>query len=279
MIGRFQEPRRWAAVLMLSAGLAATPAVAGPADTYFERSLVAEAGGRCGLFDRATLHALEAGAAQARGAALRAGVREGDVERQRLRAAGRAGQIACDDPELEMVAGRARHAFAAWAGMRAMDFPGERADWRVERTAYASQTWRLRQDGDGVVFGFAGAGTGHTLALVVQDPTIVSARLIVREPARAPTAWLARPGMSETPPLYVSRAYMAGRGHPVPETLSETGGKLFRFSTAAADAIQILDPRERFAVELVRSDGHSRVVTLGAGDFAAARAFLAMGTL
>ena len=37
MIGRFQEPRRWAAVLMLSAGLAATPAVAGPADTYFEQ--------------------------------------------------------------------------------------------------------------------------------------------------------------------------------------------------------------------------------------------------
>ena len=40
------------------------------------------------------------------------------------------------------------------------------------------------------------------------------------------------------------------------------------------------DPaRERFAVQLVAADGETRVVTLGAGDFAAARAFLAMGTL
>lgn len=279
MNGRFQGPRRFGTVLMLSAVMAATPALAGPAEVYFERSLVAEAGGRCGLFDAATFHALQAGAAQARGSALTAGVPEAQVELQRSRASARAGQIACDDPELALVAERVRDGFAGWAAMRSMEFPGERATWRVERVAYDSQTWRVRQDGNGIIFGFAGAGTGHTLALAVTDPTIVSARLIVRDPVRAGTAWLAQPGTQETPPLFASRAFLSGRGHAVPETLSQAGGKLFRFSTAAADAIGHLDPRERFAVELVRADGESRVVTLGVGDFAAARAFLAMGTL
>ena len=40
---------------MLSFGLAATPAVAGPAEVYFERSLIAQANARCGLFDAATV--------------------------------------------------------------------------------------------------------------------------------------------------------------------------------------------------------------------------------
>lgn len=178
-----------------------------------------------------------------------------------------------------MVAERVRSAFSAWARTPRMEFPGERSDWQVERTAYSSQSWRLRQEGAGVVFGFAGAGTGHTLALVVDDRQIVSARLVLRDPARAPTAWLAREGMSEMPPVSASRVFMAGRGRQAPETLTPTGGKLFRFATSAADAIGELDPRERFAVELVRADGQMRTITLGAGDFAAARAFLAMGTL
>lgn len=279
MVGGIQEPRRWGAVLLLSAVLAATPAVAGPLEIYFERSLIAQANARCGLFDPATAHALEAGAAQARGAALRTGVREMHLNAEQARAAQRAGQIACNDAELTVVAERVRSAFSTWARMPRMEFPGERSDWRVERTAYASQSWRVRQDGPGVVFGFAGAGTGHTLALAVRDEAVVSARLIVRDPSRAGTAWVANAGMTETPPASASRVFMSGRGRSVPETLSADGGKLFRFSTAAADAVAVLDPRERFAVELVRADGHSRTVTLGAGDFAAARAFLAMGTL
>lgn len=279
MNGRFQGPRRLGTALLLGAAMAATPAVAGPADTYFERSLVAMAGARCGLFDGPTSHALEAGAAQSRGAALRAGVSEAEVLDRYQRARARAGQIACDDPELATVAERVRHAFAGWSGQRTMSFPGERSDWQVDRTAYSSQTWRLRQDAGGVIFGFAGAGTGHTLAVVVHDPTIVSARVIVRDPTRAPTAWLARAGMAETPPMSASLVFMAGRARAAPETLSETGGKLFRFATAAADAIGVLDPRERFELELERADGQTQIVTLGAGDFAAARAFLAMGTL
>ncbi|MBN8552250.1 MAG: hypothetical protein J0L52_05090 [Caulobacterales bacterium] len=266
-------------MMLLSVALAATPAVAGPADTYFERSLVAAAGARCQMFDAATAHALEAGVAQSRGAALRAGSSETELSDRRIRALSQAGRIACDDRELSVVAERVRSAFSAWARTPRMDFPGERSAWQVVRSAYASQSWRVRQDGDRVIFGFAGAGTGHTLALAVEDEQVVTARLIVRDPGRAPSAWLARAGMADTPPASASRVFMAGRGRAVPETLNERGGKLFRFSTAAANAIGQLDPRERFAVELVQPNGATRVVTLGAGDFAAARAFLAMGTL
>lgn len=279
MVRDFQGPRRLGAVMLLSAVLAATPAVAGPADVYFERSLIQAADARCGLFDRATSGALAAGAAQARGAALRGGAGETHMNAVLARASGRAASVACDDEELVTIAGRVRSAFEAWARMPRMSFPGERSAWSVDRAAYASQSWRTRQDADGVTFGFAGAGTGHTLALTVADADVVSARLVVRDPSRAGTAWLARPGMAETPPLNASRVFLAGRGRAAPETLSPEGGRLFRFSTAAADAIGALDPRERFAVELVEADGETRVVTLGAGDFAAARAFLAMGTL
>ena len=279
MVRGIQEPRRLGAVMLLSAMLAATPAVAGPAEVYFERSLIQAADQRCQLFDRATAGALAAGAAQARGAALRGGAGETHLNAVLARAAGRASSVACDDAELATIAGRVRSAFEAWARTPRMTFPGERSAWSVDRAAYASQSWRARQDAAGVTFGFAGAGTGHTLALTVSDAAIVSARVVVRDPTRAGTAWLARAGLAETPPLTASRVFMAGRGRAAPETLSPEGGRLFRFSTAAADAIAALDPRERFAVELVTADGTTRVVTLGAGDFAAARAFLAMGTL
>lgn len=265
--------------MLLSAVLAATPAVAGPAEVYFERSLIAEAAARCALFDARTASALDAGVAQARGEALRMGAGDTVVERARLDASARAARVECWDPELQAVAERVRSAFDAWSRTARMTFPAERADWSVDRSAYRSQSWRTRQDAHGVTFGFAGAGTGHTLALTVADETVVAARVTVRDPARAGTAWLARPGMAETPPPNASRVFMAGRGRTAPETLSAEGGRLFRFSTATADAIAALDPRERFAVELVRADGSTRTVILGAGDFAAARAFLAMGTL
>lgn len=279
MVRQIQARSRWGAVTLLSVALAATPALAGPAEVYFERSLIQAADARCGLFDPATAHALAAGAAQARGAALRGGAGETQLRQALWQAQTRAANLACDDAELATVAGRVRGAFEAWARTARMEFPGERSDWRVDRAAYRSQSWRARQDAEGVTLGFAGAGTGHTLALTVADAAVVSARVVVRDPSRAPTAWLARPGVAETPPLSASRVFMAGRGRAAPETLAEDGGKLFRFSTATADAIAALDPRERFAVELVQANGDTRVVTFGAGDFAAARAFLAMGTL
>lgn len=279
MVRDFQGPRRLGAVMLLSALLAATPAVAGPADVYFERSLIQAADSRCGLFDPVTAGALAAGAAQARGAALRGGVGEAHLNTVLARAAARAASVGCDDADLATIAERVRFAFEAWARTPRMTFPGERSQWSVDRAAYSRQSWRARQAADGVVLGFAGAGTGHTLALTVEDEAVVSARIVVRDPTRAGTAWIARPGMAETPPPSASRVFMAGRARAAPETLSPEGGQLFRFSTAAADAIGAMDPRERFAVELIQADGATRVVTLGVGDFAAARAFLAMGTL
>ena len=46
---------------------------------------------------------------------------------------------------------------------------------------------------------------------------------------------------------------------------------------AAADALSALDPREVFTVEFLFRDGSIARSTFEAGDFAAGRAFLAMG--
>jgi len=49
------------------------------------------------------------------------------------------------------------------------------------------------------------------------------------------------------------------------------------FPAAAADALSGLDPREVFTVEFVFRDGSATRSVFEVGDFAAGRAFLAMG--
>lgn len=271
----------------LAAGLiAAAPAWAGPADVYYERALMSAAHARCGLFTPATARALEAGTAQARGAALRSGVGEADLNAVRARARSRAAATACDSAELRTAAERVRGAFEAWSRTARMEFPGQGGAWAVDRRAYRTPSWMVRQDaGSGanaVVFGYAGGLEGQALALAARGERYATARIVVRDPARAGTPWLPRSGMAATPPRSSSRVFIASGQTAAEPTLAPGGSEgamLFRFPAAAADALSALDPRERFLVELVRADGTVRTVTLGVGDFAAARAFLAMGTL
>ena len=54
-------------------------------------------------------------------------------------------------------------------------------------------------------------------------------------------------------------------------------GQAWLFPAAAADALSALDPREVFTVEFLFRDGSIARSTFEAGDFAAGRAFLAMG--
>ena len=284
------QARNSFALLAAVGGLAlAAPAQAGPADIYYERALMSAAHARCGLFTRATAQALEAGAAQARGAALRSGVSEADLNGVRQRARARAAATACDSQDLRTAAGRVRSAFEAWSRTARMEFPGSGGAWSVDRRAYRTPSWLVRQDGgsgaNAVVFGYAGGAAGHALALSAtpgRGERFASARIVVRDPSRAGSAWLPRAGVAATPPRSSSRVLLASAQASAEPTLAPGGGGgavLFRFPASAADALSALDPRERFLVELVRSDGSVRAVTLGVGDFAAARAFLAMGTL
>src|SRR5690606_11206713 len=100
---------------------------------------------RCDLFRDSAALALTAAAAQARGAALRNGVDAPDLARTAARARVVARQTPCASPDLAVAAGRVRHAFDGWLRTRRMAFPGDKAEWSVDRTAYSRTAWRLVQ--------------------------------------------------------------------------------------------------------------------------------------
>src|SRR6476620_2360729 len=95
-----------AAALAAASACLASAAVAGPSDTYYERAFVLAADARCGLFEPRLGSALSAATAQARGAALRSGVAEGDLTATAARARTRAHTVSCRDPQLATVRSR-----------------------------------------------------------------------------------------------------------------------------------------------------------------------------
>jgi len=286
--------RRSNTVLVAAAaiGLAPVAAHATPADLYFERSVMAAANQRCGLFGADLTSALESAQAQARGAALRAGSSAQSLSGLQQRASARASQAACSSKDMAEAASRVRSAFDGYARLQRMTFPGDTADWRADR-AMADHTliWRLIQSArfgqDSLGFGLAGQGGASALVAVASfadgaEP--YSARLVLRDVSRAgePCLGQAGRGLAARLPLPGARkAYLAEARDPAPARLLPAGarsGLAFRFPRAAADALAGLDPREAVAVEFLFSGrkGESvRTAYVEVGDFAAGRAFLA----
>src|SRR5690349_6714652 len=131
MTARFLAPvLGWCALglcILALCAMAIWPGVAaanGPADLFYERSLMSAAGARCKLFDPSISAALMASARQARGAALRAGVDPAELAVAEHRADDRAASVACGSPDLATAAKRVRAAFTGYAGMNTMSFPG-----------------------------------------------------------------------------------------------------------------------------------------------------------
>jgi hypothetical protein len=289
--------RRFAPSTALAFALALAGAgaeAAGPADLYYERSLMAAAGARCGLFDPAVSAALTSAARQARGAALRGGADPAALDQVEARARARAGATPCDAPDLATAAKRVRAAFAGWSRLTTMSFPGRFATWRADRIAGRAGTpgWRLQQTARAaegpVTFGIVGDGRGgESLAATAAWPgalTAATARIVVRDPAKAPRPYLVprRPALAaQAPPRSVARAFLASARTAAPPALVPAGAgvaALFRFPAVAAAAIEALDPREAIVLELVyptATGERVEAVPFEAGDFAAARAFLA----
>src|SRR5690606_19440353 len=115
------------------------------AETYYERAFVVAADARCDLFDARVEAALTAAAAQARGAALRAGAVEAELNAVADRARARARSVSCRDPELETVRARVDGAFSGWVRTPRMVFEGARQPWIADRTQWARPGWRLKQ--------------------------------------------------------------------------------------------------------------------------------------
>lgn len=259
---------------------------AGPADTYYERAFVVAADARCDLFAPNLEAALAAATAQARGAALRSGAVEADLAAAAARARARAATVSCADPQLATVRARVDGAFSGWLRTPRMEFPGTRRPWTANRLRSADASWRLQQmsvvGASPVAFGYAGKGEGQDLVAVVSfvgRSRPVSARIVMRDPVRVPRPWLAGDGMV---PVAARASIWATSVDTAEAALLAEGrraGEAWRFPASTAAALERLDPRETFAVEFHFRDGSVATAKFEAGDFAAGRAFLAMGML
>jgi hypothetical protein len=273
---------------VLAAALLALPnsARAEAADTYYERAFVVAADARCNLFAPHINAALTAATAQARGAALRSGTVETDLAAVAARARSRASTVSCADPDLATVRTRVDDAFSGWLRTPRMAFPGRRQSWMANRVSSIHANWRLKQStmvgASPVSFGYAGKGDTPGLVAVVSfvgrsRPS--SARIVLRHPIRAPRPWLSGDGMA---PVSARASLWASGVAPADQTLLAEGrrtGETWRFPDTATAALERLDPRESFAVEFHFRDGSVATAKFEAGDFAAGRAFLAMGML
>ena len=276
---------------LIGLALAATPcvALAQPADLFFERTVMTAADGRCNLFTPEVSAALAAGAAQARGAALRAGVEAKALSQRDAEARRYAAQLNCRNPQVLAEAARVQQAFSGYARVTRMHYPGEVADWRADRGAGKNARWRLAQDatfgGGRMTFGLAGREGANALVAVAQfadGQTPYAARLVLRDGSRTLGPYLdtrptAAPLSRKLPPRGATRAFLAEARSEADELLLPKGsdaGWAFRFPAAAAQALAELDPREAIAVEFLFPGERVRTAYVEVGDFAAGRAFL-----
>jgi hypothetical protein len=174
--------------------------------------------------------------------------------------------------------------------MLRINYPGDQASWRADRSESVTNRWRLVQEArfgaDRLSFGLAGrAAPGALLALgrFADGSAPYAARLLLRDPQRSPRPYLQRPGGGKTPldrrlpPRASLRSYGAEARSPAGADLAgeATGAAwAFRFPAAAIGALSALDPREAVAVEFLFSDDSVRRAYIEVGDFAAGRAFV-----
>jgi len=278
-------------VLAVGPALAASPA----ADLFYQRAVMTAADGACRLFAPDVATALAASKAQARGAALRSGADPAGLAAVEAQASA-AGAAGCHSPAIAAAADQVRAAFAGYAHLDHMDFPGEFTAWLAERPAsdteprwHASQ--RDRFGWDVMRFGLAGHGDDRPLTAVASfadGAQPYGARLVMRDVDATSGPYLdvrqadiggRIPIDGRLPPRASSRVFEAGDMTAADKALvtpDMPGAWSFAFPQAASDALAQLDPRETVAVEFLFTgdDGESvRTAYVEVGDFAAARAF------
>jgi hypothetical protein len=281
---------------LLSAVLAASPGLAHAQilDLVYERTVMAAAETRCGLFAPELSAALAAAQAQAHGAALRAGASPETLRLVEQRARDKAATTDCASPDLAAAASRVRNAFSGFARMERINYPGELSAWRADRSGAGAIRWRLAQESrfgaDRMTFGLAGRATPGVLVAVAQfgdGQAPYGARLLLRDADRSDGPYLDRlggagPGLPlerRLPPRGGLRIYAAEARSPAGQDLlpkDARSGWAFRFPAPAARALAALDPREAVAVEFLFAGDVVRRAYVEVGDFAAGRAFLSL---
>ena len=259
-----------------------------PADLFYERTVMSVADSRCGLFTPEVSAALASAAAQARGAAIRAGTDPRDLENLKATAQRRAAAVDCASDDVTRPAARVRTAFAGYQRVLRMNYPGDVALWSADRGMGRSPRWRLAQSADfgshRMIFGLAGRDGPSALVAVADfadNATPYGARLVFRDVSRTAGPYLSggprQPLATKLPPRASTKMFMAeARGAAEAELLPKGSGEAwaFRFPTAAVAALSDLDPREAVAIEYLFSGDRVRTAYVEVGDFAAGRAFL-----
>lgn len=280
---------RW--VGLLSAAVAAAPAVAWaqPQDLFLERTAMSAAAERCDLFAPDITAALTAATLQARGAALRAGADARALQAMARDARDRVADLDCRSPRVTAAAARVQDAFAGYARLSRMTYPGEIADWRADRSIAREARWRLSQTarlpGGRMTFGLAGREAPGALLALAEFPDgsePYSARLLLRDAGRTLGPYLLS-GAGELsgrlPPRAALKAYLAEARSPAGADLLPRDGRAgwaFRFPAQAAAELSALDPREAVAVEFLFPGERTVTAYVEVGDFAAGQAFLSL---
>ncbi len=274
-----------------AAALAAAPglAQAGTSNLYIDRAVLQAADARCRLLGPEASAALAAGAAQARGAVLRAGRSEREVRAMEAQAKAQANSIACSAPELAEAARQIEDAYRGFARITRMTYPGLQAAWQADRTETRGHRWRLSQEAafgrDRMTFGLAGRDTPGALLAVARfhdGAQPYGARLVMRDTGRTLGPHLpggAKALSSRLPPKTGQRAYLAEARSPAGADLlpkDARAGWAFRFPAEAVSVLAGLDPREAVAVQFLFPGDRVRTAYVEVGDFAAARAFVQM---
>lgn len=282
---------KYAVATAVAGLLLAGSAQAADADrAFYERAFVLAADARCDLFEAPVAAALTSARAQARGAALRAGMDEATLSQTEARARARAAATACATPDLKIVSDRVKSAFSGWERTARMTWPGNGQDWVADRMGYSRATWRLSQSTimgrSPVTFGYAATDQGQpqlqALVSFVGRSRPMAARIWLRDTDRYTRPWLPALGQAPLPHADSLRAVWASDWTAADKALlskEAKAGEVWHFPASAADAIARLDPRETFVVQFLFRDDTIATARFEAGDFAAAQAFLAMGTL
>jgi hypothetical protein len=261
------------------AALAVAPGLARaqPADLFYERTVMVAVDFRCGLFAPDVAAALVAGAAQARGAALRAGASEASLRNMERVARGKAASASCGSSDITLAAARVKTGFSGYAKLMRLTYPGDVAPWQADRAESRKTRWRLAQEttfgADRLSFGLAGRDGPSALVAVAQfadgaEP--YAARLLLRDSGRSRQPYLDRRGGGPTvslpldrrlPPPKALKGYAAAARSPAgPDLLPKNAkaGWAFRFPDTASRDLADLDPRESVAVEFLFAGDVSR---------------------
>lgn len=282
----------------LGAAVVAAPGLAhaAPLDLFYERTVMRAADSRCDLFSPEMGQALAAAAAQAKGAALRAGVSAEAVNATERNARLAAAKADCRSNDVAVAAQRVRQAFEGFSRLGRLTYPGDVRAWQADRLDGPGSAWRLKQDvgfgADHMSFGLAGHGGVEALIAAASfddGEAPYAARLVVRDTSKSFGPYLDRTGGGPTaalpltkrlPPPLALTCFMA-------EARSRAGGDLlprgqsgwaFRFPASAVRALAALDPREAVAVDFLFPGDKVRRAYVEVGDFAAGQAFVQMAS-